>query len=410
MVISENIRSLQPSATLGVSALCQQMRGEGRSVIDLSVGEPDFRTPEFASQAGSAAIAQGFTQYTPVPGTRELRAAIARYLGRIAGRPIDAGGVVVSAGAKQALFNACFSLFGPGDDVLVPAPYWTSYPEIITLARARPVVAHGDPDNALKVDPAALERAVTPATRGLIINSPVNPTGAVYARHELDGILLWAAERGLWVISDEIYGQLCYDGQRATSVLELDPSLLGRVVLVDGVSKSFAMTGWRVGFSWSSTELAGHFAALQGHVTSGASSPAQAAALAAYREEPRVQEAVHAMVRVFQRRRNHAVSALREMLPRAVFDTPVGAFYIFFRVDAYYDATRPGSVEFCRDVLENAGVALVPGTAFGDDRYVRLSFATPEGEILEGIRRISERLHGQTVGAGPAVAGTADNR
>jgi aspartate/methionine/tyrosine aminotransferase len=408
MVISENIRNLQPSATLGVSSLCQQMRVEGRSVLDLSVGEPDFRTPEFASQAGSAAIAQGFTQYTPVPGTRELRAAIATYLGRVAGRPIDAAGVVVSAGAKQALFNVCFSLFGPGDEVIVPAPYWTSYPEIIALARARPVYAAGDPGNALKVDPAALAGVVTPATRGLIINSPGNPTGAVYARHELDAILLWAAERGLWVISDEIYNRLCYDGQRATSVLELDPSLLGRVVVVDGVSKSFAMTGWRVGFSWSSAELAGHFAALQGHVTSGASSPAQAAALAAYRDEPRVQESVHAMVRVFQRRRNHAVAALREVLPQAVFDTPGGAFYIFFRVDAYYDDTRPGSVEFCRDLLEHAGVALVPGVAFGDDRFVRLSFAAPEGEILEGIRRIGQRLHGQPVDA--ATAGAAGAR
>jgi aspartate/methionine/tyrosine aminotransferase len=402
MSISENIRSLQPSATLAVSSLCQQMRAAGQDVLDLSVGEPDFRTPEFAGQAGAAAIAQGFTHYTPVPGTAELRAAIAAYLAGIAGRSIEPAGVVVSAGAKQALFNTCFTLFGPGDDVIVPAPYWTSYPEILTLARARTVVARGRPDNALKVDVEILERALTPATRGLILNSPNNPTGAVYERHELDAILLWAAERELWVISDEIYGRLCYSGHRATSVLDLDPSLLERVIVVDGVSKSFAMTGWRIGFSYSSVEMAKHFAALQGHITSGASSPAQAAALAAYRDEPRVREAVLAMVRVFQRRRQHAASALQAALPRADFAMPDGAFYIFVRVDDYYTPERPDSNAFCRDLLKGAGVALVPGIAFGDDRYVRLSFAAPEAEILEAIRRVGELLGSEAVTPLPA--------
>src|SRR5690606_14043900 len=190
---------------------------------------------------------QGFTHYTPVPGTPGLRAAIAGYLARSTGRPADPAGVVVSAGAKQALFNACFSLFGPGDDVLLPVPYWTSYPEMITLARARPVPVPGDPANDLKVDVAALDAASSVATRGLILNSPNNPTGAVYSRAELDAILLWAAERGLWVISDEIYNRLCYSVERAVSVLDTDPSLLERVILIDGVSKTFAMTGWRVG-------------------------------------------------------------------------------------------------------------------------------------------------------------------
>jgi aspartate/methionine/tyrosine aminotransferase len=404
MGISDNIRRLQPSATLAVSALTQQMRAAGQDVLDLSVGEPDFRTPEFASQAGAAAIAQGFTQYTPVPGTRELRSAIVAYLGRMSGRAADPAGIVVSAGAKQALFNACFTLFGPGDDVLVPAPYWTSYPEIITLARARPVIVPGRAEHALKVDVEALEAAATPATRGIIINSPGNPTGAIYDRHELDAILLWAAERGLWVISDEIYGRLCYTGQRATSVLDLDPSLLERVILVDGVSKTFAMTGWRIGFSYSSPELAGHFSALQGHITSGASSPAQAAALAAYRDEPRVQEAVLAMVRVFRRRRQRAAEALRAILPLAEFTTPDGAFYIFFRVDAYYDENRPDSSRFCQDLLERAGVALVPGVAFGDDRYVRMSFAAPEAEILEAIRRMGALLNSEATAGSTAPA------
>jgi aspartate aminotransferase len=392
MRVSQNIRDLQPSATLEIAAVCRRMRSAGQPVLDLSAGEPDFRTPEFASQAGMAAIAQGFTQYTPVPGTPELRAAIAGYLSRLSGRPVDAAGVVVSAGAKQALFNACFSLFGPGDDVLLPTPYWTSYPEILGLARARTVYVEGDPAASLKIDPHRLDAAATPTTRGLILNSPNNPTGAVYTHAELDAILRWAADRGIWVISDEIYGRLSYVADRAASVLDCDPSLLERVVLVDGVSKTFAMTGWRIGFSWCAKDVAAQFTSLQSHITSGASSPAQAAAAAAYQDELRVREAILAMVRVFRRRRQRAAAALREALPRAAFDMPDGAFYIFFRVDAYYEGGRHDSVSFCRDVLERTGVALVPGIAFGDDRYVRMSFAAPEAEVLEAIRRMGEVL------------------
>jgi aspartate aminotransferase len=394
MHISDNVRELHPSATLAVSTLCRQMRMSGRSVLDLSAGEPDFRTPEFAAQAGIAAIEQGFTQYTPVPGTNALREAIAAYLARTTGKRTSPGGVVVSGGAKQALFNACFTLFGPGDDVLVPVPYWTSYPEIIRLARANTVFVDGDPSNSLKVDVAALDAAVTPASRGLILNSPSNPTGAVYSRDELDAIMLWAAERGLWVISDEIYGRLCFQNGRATSVLDLDPSLLERTVLIDGVSKSFAMTGWRIGFSYSAAELATRFSSLQSHMTSGASSPAQAAAVAAYRDEPRVEEAVRAMVRVFHRRCTKAMEALTTLLPESAFTIPSGAFYLFFRVDEYYTPERNDSIAFCKELLEQTGVALVPGSAFGDDRSVRLSFAAPEGEILEGIRRLAELARG----------------
>jgi aspartate aminotransferase len=393
MRVSENVQQLQPSATLAVTALCSTLRLAGRDILDLSAGEPDFRTPEFASMAGIAAIRQGYTHYTPVPGAAPLRDAIAGYLSRTHGRPASSAGVVVSNGAKQALFNVCFTLFGPGDEVLLPAPYWTSYPEILTLARARTIFVNGDPGNELKVDVQALEAAVTDATRGVMLNSPSNPTGAIYSSAELDTILRWAAERELWVISDEIYGRLCYGDDRAPSVLDADERLLDRVILVDGVSKTFAMTGWRIGFSYSSAALASRFTSLQSHITSGASSPAQAAAAAVYRDEARVQEAVTAMVRVFRRRRQRAAALLREALPDASFAMPAGAFYIFLRVDAYYGETRSGSIDFCNDVLEHTGVAVVPGAAFGDDRYVRLSFAAPEAEILEAIRRLGQFLN-----------------
>jgi aspartate aminotransferase len=394
MHLSENVRELHPSATLAVTALCKEMRSAGRDVLDLSTGEPDFRTPEFASQAGVAAIQQGFTHYTPVPGTPALRAAIAAHLERTTGRAATPAGVVVSNGAKQALFNVCFTLFGPGDEVLIPSPYWTSYPEIVTVARARPVAVQGDPDNALKVDVARLEAAATPATRGLILNSPSNPTGAVYSLEELDALVRWAAGRGIWVVSDEIYNRLCFTAPRAASVYDLDEALLERVVLIDGVSKTFAMTGWRIGFSYSSPALAMKLANLQSQITSGASSPAQAAATAAYQDEARVHEAVNAMVRVFRRRRQHTADALRAALPGSRFDLPGGGFFIFFSIDDWFDDVRAGSTAFCSDLLERTGVALVPGAAFGDDRYARLSFAAPEAEILEAMRRMGEYVRG----------------
>jgi aspartate/methionine/tyrosine aminotransferase len=215
----------------------------------------------------------------------------------------------------------------------------------------------------------------------------------VYEQAELDAILLWAAERGIWVISDEIYGRLCYSADRAPSVLDADDSLLERVVLVDGVSKTFAMTGWRIGFSYSAPELAAQLTSLQSHITSGASSPAQAAALAAYQDEPRVHEALRAMVLVFRRRREHAAAAVRAALPAVEFNDPDGAFFLFLRVDSYFDEGHTGSIAFCNYLLERTGVALVPGAAFGEDRYVRLSFAAPEAEILEAIRRVGELLH-----------------
>jgi aspartate aminotransferase len=397
MQVSENVRELEPSATIAVATLCRTMKAEGREVIDLSAGEPDFRTPDFASQAGIAAIVQGFTHYTPVPGTPALRDLIAQHLARIADRPIDPAAIVVTAGAKQALFNASFVLFGPGDEVLLPTPYWTSYPELIRLARARPVLVPTDEDSAFKVTPDDLEATMSPCVRGLVLNSPSNPTGSVYTLEEIDALVRWAAERDVWVISDEIYGRIAFDVHRAPSVLDLDPALLDRVVLVDGVSKSFAMTGWRVGFSWSDVSLASRMSALQSHISSNVSTPAQYAAMAAFRPEPRVEHAVRAMVGVFRHRRERVASLFAKHLPDARFVTPGGAFYLFFRTDAYYRDGRANSVEFCRWLLTTTGVALVPGIAFGDDRFCRLSFAAPEDEITEAIRRMGDVLSVATV-------------
>jgi aspartate aminotransferase len=392
MDLSPNVVDLQPSATLAVASLCKQLRAQGRDVLDLSAGEPDFRTPNFAAEAGIAAIEQGFTQYTPVPGTPQLRDAIARFLSASTGKSVDSQGIVVSNGAKQALFNACFTLFGPGDEVLVPVPYWTSYPEIIKLARATPVPVPTTEDAGFKVTTDDLDRAATSKTRGIILNSPANPTGVVFSQEELQAIVAWAHGRGLWIISDEIYGRLCFEGERAASILDLDDALLEKAILIDGASKAFAMTGWRIGFSYCNRALANSFNALQSHVTSGAATPSQYAAAAVFRHEPRVQESVNAMVRLFRRRRDRLAAAMNEKLPRASFVLPGGAFYLFFRADAYYNDDARDSVAFCSWLLDKSGVALVPGIAFGDDRYLRLSFAAPEAEVLAAVDRIAGAL------------------
>lgn len=392
MQFSPNIAELEGSATLAIGTLCKQLRAQGREVLDLSAGEPDFRTPNFAVQGGIAALEQGFTQYAPVAGLPALRAAIAATLSARAGHPVDPAGVVVSVGAKQALFNACFTLFGPGDEVLIPTPYWTSYPEMVKLARAVPVFVPSGEQAGFKISTADLESAATPRTRGLLLNSPGNPSGAVYTRAELEAILAWAERRGVVVISDEIYGRICFSAPRAPGILDLDRALRRSVVLVDGVSKAFAMTGWRIGFSWCDPEIAARMSDLQSHITSGACTPAQYGALAAYQREPRVDAAVNAMVRLFRRRRDHAVTRLQELLGPAAPTAPEGAFFLFVRVDSFYRDDVNDSTAFCRWLLEQEGVALVPGSAFGDDRYVRLSFAAPEAEILEGIERLARAV------------------
>jgi aspartate aminotransferase len=399
MHISDNIRDLEPSATLAVTTLCKAMREEGREVIDLSAGEPDFRTPDFAAQAGIAAIVQGFTHYTPVAGVPALRSLIAEDLAATHEVETDPAGVVVTVGAKHALFNACFTLFGPGDEVLIPAPYWTSYPELVKLARAKPVFVSAAFENDFKVGPTELESARTERTRGLLLNSPCNPTGTVYGRDELEAIVRWAVDHDISIISDEIYARICFDEPRAAGALDLDRSLLDNVVIVNGASKAFAMTGWRLGFSYSSPELASRMTALQSHVTSGISTPAQYAGMAVFRQEPRVEHAVRAMVGVFRHRRERLVALFRRHLPQASFVMPGGAFYLFFRVDPFFKGEANDSVSFCSWLLEKTGVALVPGKAFGDDRFARLSFAAPEDEIVEGVRRIAEVL------AVPALTG-----
>ena len=388
----QNVQGIEGSATLALAALCRELRAQGREVIDLGIGEPDFRTPDFVAAAAIASIEQGYTQYTPVPGIPALRKAIAEHIKTVTGKAAVAEGVVVSSGGKQALFNTCFLLFGPGDRVLLPTPYWTSYPALVKLARAETVLVPSTPDSHFRVSVKDLEKHYDASVRGLIINSPSNPTGSVYSLAELDAIARWAHERGVWLISDEIYGRIFFSEDRAPSVLDLDDALLDKVVVVDGASKAFAITGWRLGFSYSRPDVASEIASLQSQTTSNASSPAQYAALAAYKDAGRARESVRAMVRIFQQRRDKVLAQLATDLPKSVPAYPEGAFYIFLRVDAYYDKELTNSATFCSWLLDKTGVALVPGSAFGDDRYVRLSLAAPNAALAEAVKRMGEAL------------------
>lgn len=387
---SPNVQELKPSATIAVSTLAKRLASEGRDIINLSAGEPDFDTPGFVADAAVDGIRAGRTRYTPPAGIPELRKAIAERLSERAGRVVPWEGVVVTAGAKQALFNAMFCLVGPGDDVLVAAPFWTSYPALAVIARARPIAVAGPEEDAFKVTPVLLEQARTDATRMLVLNSPCNPTGAVYSLEELAAIARWARDRDVILVCDEIYRNIYYgdDREAAPGLLDLDPQDIGEIVLVDGASKSYAMTGWRIGFSWCEPATAARFTSLQSQVTSNPATPSQMAALAAFSDADAARTSIREMGAAFRRRRDLVVRRLREVLPGVPFVEPEGAFYLYFRVDGLFDADVGDATAWCSRLLEEQGVALVPGAAFGDDRWVRMSYAASDEQLEEAFRRI----------------------
>ncbi len=396
MQYSVNIERLKPSATIAVSTLAKKLKEEGRDILNVSAGEPDFDTPSFVADAGVRGIREGQTHYTPPAGIPALRKAIAARLTERAGRPLDWTGVVVGAGAKQGIFNALFCLFGPGDEVLIAAPYWTSYPALVSLARAEPVEVFGAPSVDFKVTPADLEAARTERTRGLMINSPCNPSGAVYSLEEFTAIAAWCKEHNVWLISDEIYRNINHDqdGAPAAGLLDVPEENLGDWILVDGPSKSFAMTGWRVGYTWCVPELAAKFTALQSQITTNTSGPAQAAALEAYSNVKAAEAAVAEMETAFRRRRDLVVTRMKELLPSVPYVYPHGAFYLYFRVDQLFDGDVKNATQWCSKLLQAEGVAFVPGGAFGDDNWVRMSYAASDETIDEALKRMARFVKG----------------
>jgi aspartate aminotransferase len=386
--LSQNVQQLKASETVAISNEAKRRKAAGEDVLDLGVGEPDFDTPAAAAQAGIAAIQKGQTRYPPNVGIAELRKAIAQDLSRMSGgRAIDPDQLVVSSGSKQSIFNACFTLFGPKDRVLIPSPAWVSYPQIVHLCRAEPVLVPGDVEWGLKVSVRDLDRASSKLTRGLILCSPCNPTGSVYTLAELRSIAEWARANDVWIISDEIYRRINYGPGPAPSLLDLPDDLLERTVIVYGASKAYAMTGWRIGAALAPPHLTRAMAALQSHTTTGANHPAQWAAAAAFTDE-RVEAEVVRMVAAFRRRRDSLVERFRREAPGIEFVEPHGAFYFFFRVDGIREKDPVTGTTFSEQLMKQEGVALVPGAAFGDDRWVRLSYAVSDAELTRALDRI----------------------
>ncbi|MCL6452752.1 MAG: pyridoxal phosphate-dependent aminotransferase [Alicyclobacillus sp.] len=391
--ISTRVRDIAPSATVSVDTKTKALLKEGRPVINMSVGEPDFDTPVATAYAGIRAIVEGNTRYTATTGTLELRQAIARKLMTENGLQYAPEQIVVSSGAKHSLFNIFLAICDPGDEVILPAPYWVSYPEQIRLAGATPVVVDCSEAAGFKLTPQQLEQAITPRTKAVLLNSPSNPTGAVYHREELVALGHVLERHDVFVVTDEIYEKLVYDVEHL-SIAALVPELMPRTIVVNGFSKAFAMTGWRLGYMAGPTDVVKAVASLQSHATGNPSSISQAAgvvALATYEDR---------MVRMFRQRRDVLVSALQAM-DGVTCALPEGAFYVFPNVSAHFgkrlgEQAIPNAVAFCEALLEDELVAAVPGDAFGAPNHIRLSYATSLEQIETAIERMSRfvrKLH-----------------
>ncbi|HEY8345913.1 MAG TPA: pyridoxal phosphate-dependent aminotransferase [Symbiobacteriaceae bacterium] len=394
MRLSARASAMSPSATMAIDARSKQMIAEGIDVVNFSVGEPDFDTPLLIKRAGIAAIEQGFTKYTPAAGMMELRQAICEKLKRDNGLEYRPEQIVVSNGGKQALFNAFMVLLDPGDEVIIQAPYWVSYPEMVKLAGGVPVVVETDESTGFKMTAEMIRAKLTPRTRVINLNSPSNPTGAVYTRKELEAIAALAVEHDLVILSDEIYEKLLYDGAEHVSIASLAPEVKERTIIVNGVSKAYAMTGWRIGYTASETAYAKAMSALQSQSTSAPCTISQKAAVEALRGP---QEAVEEMRREFDRRRRYMVERVNRLPGFSVKVAPQGAFYLFPNVSGTYGMTICGqrinsSDDLARVILEHARVSVVPGTGFGAPDYVRFSYATSLDRIEEGLNRIEALL------------------
>jgi len=386
MKISSRVKNVLPSATLAVTAKAKAMKADGIDVLALSAGEPDFDTPNNIKDAARAAIDAGETKYTPVPGTASLRKAVAVKTEATYGRPTSPAEVIVGAGGKQVLFNACAALLDPGDEAIVGVPYWVSYPDMIRFAGATPVFLQ----SKSRLLPIAqdFDKAITPITRLVILNSPSNPSGAVYSREDLTALAdVFRKHPQVFIITDDIYEALVYD-DAFVSLAHVAPDLHPRMLIASGVSKTYAMTGWRVGFGIAPAELISAMSRLQGASTSGACCIAQAAATEAVAGP---QEVVEEMNAVFKARRGRMIDGLRS-IEDVVVELPGGAFYALADISSYLGGAVQDTTSFCEHLLESVQLAVVPGVAFGTEKHVRLSFACSDADIDEGVARLQRGL------------------
>ena len=390
MQVSSRAAGVVGSVTLEIDAKAKKMKADGIDVVGFGAGEPDFPTPQFVIDAAKDALDKGLTRYTPAAGLLELRQAICDKLQKDNGISYAPAQIVVSNGAKHALYNTFQAILEPGDEVLIPSPYWVSYPEMVKMAGGVPVFVPGAAEDGFKPSLSALRAACTPRTVAMILNSPSNPTGAIYTREELEGIAALAVEKQFYVISDEIYEELTYDGAQHISIASLGEDIYQQTIVINGMSKAHAMTGWRIGYSAAPVPVAKVIANYQSHATSNANTIAQWASVAAL-TGPR--DDLEAMVREFAARRDYLCDRI-EAIPGLGCVRPGGAFYVMMRVSGLYGKSYEGqtisnSMDFAGVLLDKAQVAVVPGVAFGAGEYVRLSYATSRENIEKGMDRIA---------------------
>ncbi len=384
--LAERLKEVKPSSTLAITSKAKKLKSEGFDIVNLAAGEPDFDTPDFVKEAGIEAIKSGFTKYTPTTGIPELKNLISEKLKKDNRLEYEPNQIVVSCGAKHSIFNALFVLVNPKDEVLIPQPYWVSYPEMVHLCQGLPRFIKTLPENNFKVTPRQLKEQLSSKTKVFILNSPSNPTGCVYTEDELREIAGICVENKIFVISDEIYEKLIYDGLKHTSIAGFNKDIYDLTVTINGLSKSYSMTGWRIGYLAAAPNISEAVSRLQDHSTSNPNSIAQKAAVAALSYSG---DFFSKVVKEFQNRRDYCLERLTKMA-RIKAVPPKGAFYIFC------DITKTGlkSSVFANRLLEEKYVSLIPGDGFGMDNYIRISFATSMEQLKKGMDRLSDFLEG----------------
>lgn len=383
--LAERLKKINPSSTLAITSKAKKLKSEGRAVITFAAGEPDFDTPDFVKTAAIEAMRSGFTKYTPTTGIPGLKQAICEKFKKDNSLSYSPSQIVVSCGAKHSIFNALMAIINPNDEVLIPSPYWVSYPEMVKLCQGRPVFIKTSRENNFKITPVELEAHVSLKTKALILNSPSNPTGCVYNENELMEIAKICAAKKIFIVSDEIYEKIIFDNIRHISIASLGQDAYDSTITINGLSKSYSMTGWRIGYLAGPQDIVDQISKLQDHSTSNPNSIAQKAAEAALRYGD---DFIKNMAGEFQKRRDFCLEKLKKIKKlKAV--TPDGAFYIFCDISK----AKLDSLTFASRLLDEALVAVIPGNAFGMDKYIRMSFATNIGEIGCGIDRIEEWIN-----------------
>ncbi|VYU55230.1 aminotransferase class I/II-fold pyridoxal phosphate-dependent enzyme [Clostridium paraputrificum] len=394
MNYSKKAMNITPSITLAITAKAKELKEAGVDVVSFGAGEPDFNTPKNIMDAAIKSMEEGKTKYTPTSGIIELREAICKKLKEDNNLSYNSNEIIVSTGAKQCLADAFMAILNPGDEVIVPIPYWVSYPELIKLADGVPVFVEGKEENDYKYTLESLNKVVNDNTKAIIINSPNNPTGTVYSIEELKEIAEFAQKHDLIIISDEIYEKLIYDGKKHVSVASLSEDAYNRTIVINGFSKSYAMTGWRLGYAAGNAEVIKLMTSVQSHITSNTNSIAQYAGVEALNGP---KDEIEKMVKKFEERRNLMIDRIKNITGLSVI-RPEGAFYVMINLKNYLgksinENVINNSVDFSRELLEHEKVAVIPGSAFGLDKYIRLSYANSEELILKGLDRIESFLN-----------------